>query len=122
MKVGPCDYIPPIEVQVINSSGMPAIEKRKCYPLDKNEGIYVRDKRSGEVKMIKGQTYLLSSNEELWEKPLSDVVERLISEGVDQMEVSKLSKVVVKKRDKTKVVTFRASKGSAVQLYDYKSG
>lgn len=33
--------------------------------------------------MIKGQTYLLSSNEELWEKNLNEVVERLISEGVD---------------------------------------
>lgn len=46
MKVGPCDYIPPIEVQVI--------EQRKSFPLDKNEGIYVRDKQTGEVKMIKG--------------------------------------------------------------------
>lgn len=53
---------------MINSAGEPAFEKRKVYPLDKNEGIYVRDKRTGEVKMIKGQTYLLSSNEELWEK------------------------------------------------------
>ena len=33
--------------------------------------------------MIKGQTYMLSSNEELWEKPLNEVVEKLISEGVD---------------------------------------
>ena len=38
------------------------------------------------------------------------------------MEVRKLDRVVPKKRDKTKVVTFRASAGSAVQLYDYKSG
>lgn len=38
------------------------------------------------------------------------------------MEVAKLSKVVPRKRDKTKVVTFRASKGSAVQLYDFKTG
>ena len=30
------------------------------------------------------------------------------------MEVAKLAKVVPKKRDKTKVVAFRASKGSAV--------
>lgn len=62
MKMGPCDFIPPIEVQVI--------EQRKSYPLDKNEGIYVRDKKTGEVKMIKGLTYMLSSHEELWEKPL----------------------------------------------------
>ena len=38
------------------------------------------------------------------------------------METSKLQKVVPKKRDKTKVVTFRARRGSAVQLIDFKSG
>ena len=106
MKLGPCDYIPPIEVEVM--------EQRKSYPLDKNEGIYVRNKRTGEVKMIKGTTYMLSEEEELWEKILSEEVEKLISEGVDSMEFTKLDKVIPKKRDKTRVVTFKASKGSAV--------
>jgi len=46
MKLGPCDFIPPIGVEVI--------EQRKSFPLDKNEGIYVRNKRTGEVKMISG--------------------------------------------------------------------
>lgn len=41
---GPRDYIPNIEVEVI--------ELRKSYPLDKNEGIYVKDKKSGEVRLI----------------------------------------------------------------------
>lgn len=40
--------------------------------------------------MIKGTSYMLNSSEELWEKPLSDVVEKLISEGVDQMPLTKL--------------------------------
>lgn len=47
MKNGPCDFIPKTMVQVV--------ELRKSFPLDKNEGIYLRDKRSGEVRLIKGQ-------------------------------------------------------------------
>ncbi|MFS8160646.1 MAG: hypothetical protein ACMG6E_10690 [Candidatus Roizmanbacteria bacterium] len=66
--------------------------------MDKNEGIYVKDKRTGEVKLIKGQepvkggkqeqqkNQLLEAHEELWEKHMSDVVERLISEGHDSMD------------------------------------
>ena len=46
MKNGPCDYIPRIEVE--------KLQTLKNFPLDRNEGIYVRDKRTGEVKMIKG--------------------------------------------------------------------
>lgn len=98
------------------------MEQRKSFPLDKNEGIYVRDKKSGEVKMIKGQTYTLSEYEELWQKDLPEIVERIISEGVDQIEFDKLLRVQPKRRDKTRVVTFKTQKGSAVQLYDYKSG
>ena len=112
MKSGPCDYIPPIEVDVI--------EQRKSFPLDKNEGIYVRDKKTGEVKMIRGQTYMLSAHEELWKKDLGDIVEKLISEGIDQMEYTKLNSINPKPREQTRVVTFKAAKGSAVQLYDYK--
>lgn len=51
---GPCDFIPPIEIQIV--------EKRKAIPLAENEGVYVRDIRSGEVKLVKGPiTYLLSN-------------------------------------------------------------
>jgi len=38
----------------------------------------------------------------------------LLSEGKDTMEWSDFKKTVAKKRDKTKVVTFKATKGSAV--------
>ena len=43
---GPCDFIPRLEVTVL--------ETRRSFPLDKNEGIYVRNKRSGEVALMKG--------------------------------------------------------------------
>lgn len=35
MEYGPNEYIPPLEVEIL--------ERRKLIPLDKNEGIYVRD-------------------------------------------------------------------------------
>ena len=40
MIVGPCDYVPPIEVDVL--------ETRRTIPLDENEGIYVRDLNTGQ--------------------------------------------------------------------------
>lgn len=41
---GPLDYIPDNEVEII--------EKRQAMPLAENEGIYVRDLRNGEVKLV----------------------------------------------------------------------
>lgn len=35
MEYGPSEYIPPLEVEVL--------ERRRLIPLDQNEGIYVRD-------------------------------------------------------------------------------
>lgn len=43
---GPREYIPPVEVKIV--------ERRKAIPLDANEGIYVRNNRTGEVREIKG--------------------------------------------------------------------
>lgn len=41
---GPLDYIPDNEVEII--------EKRQAMPLAENEGIYVRDLRNGDVKLV----------------------------------------------------------------------
>jgi major vault protein len=46
MLKGPVDFIPENELEVV--------EKRKAQPLAENEGIYVRDLWSGEVKLVKG--------------------------------------------------------------------
>jgi len=70
MVYGPCEYVPPVEVEVL--------EKRKAMPLDENEGVYVRDKKSGLVRSVIGQTYMLRPDEELWEKTLSTEVEALL--------------------------------------------
>lgn len=40
----------------------------KAIPLDENEGIYVRDIKTGRVRSVVGQTYMLKENEELWPK------------------------------------------------------
>jgi len=98
MIYGPCDYVPPVQVEIV--------EKRKSIPLDQGEGIYVRDITSGKVRAVVGEAYMLKPNEELWEKDLPRAVEELLSSGPA--------------RDKTRVVTLRASHNTAVQIYDYK--
>jgi major vault protein len=70
---GPCRYIPDIKVEVI--------ERRRKICLDKNEGIYVRDTRKGDVKLISGTTYLLKSHEELWSMNLNRDVDRLLTKA-----------------------------------------
>jgi major vault protein len=110
MIYGPCDYVPPTQVEIV--------EKRKAIPLDENEGIYVRDIKSGEVKAVLGaQSYLLKPNEELWYKELPKAVEELLTKERSETE----AKGKVEGRDKTRVVTYRAPHNSAVQIYDYKN-
>jgi major vault protein len=104
MVHGPCEYVPPVEVEFI--------EKRKAIPLDENEGIYVRDIKSGKVRSVTGQSYMLKPNEELWKKDLPKIVEDLL--------LKSNSENTTAERDRTKVVTFRAPHNSAVQIYDYK--
>jgi len=103
---GPCDYIPPVTVEII--------EKRRLIPLDENEGIYVRDIKNGRVRSVIGESYMLKSYEELWEKELPAGVEELLVK-----EKSGSSKAAT--RDRTRVVVYKAPHNSAVQIYDYKA-
>lgn len=113
MVKGPTEYVPPVEVSVE--------ERRKAIPLDKNEGIYVREYASGDVRAVKGTTYMLTASEELWEKPLPEETLTLLQStkfsddenfGLDQSR---------RARNKTRVVTYRVPHNSAVQVFDYKS-
>ena len=63
MVQGPRDYIPPVQVEVV--------EVRRRIPLDKNEGIYIRDTRTGLVRSETAKACLLEAHEELWEKDLT---------------------------------------------------
>mmetsp|Transcript_22062 Transcript_22062/g.62029 ORF Transcript_22062/g.62029 Transcript_22062/m.62029 type:complete len:818 (-) Transcript_22062:67-2520(-) len=94
---GPADFIPATEVEIL--------EPRRRMALDVNEGVYVRDVRSGGVRAVVGESYMLSANEELWHKDLPDIVEQLLG---------------IANRDKSRVVTYRAPHNSCVQVYDYK--
>jgi len=104
MVYGPRDYIPSVQVEVV--------EKRKAIPLDANEGIYLRDIKTGAVSAISGMSYMLKPNEELWEKELPRTVEDLLAKEDENQDGG---------RDRTRVVTYRAPHNSAVQLYDYKT-
>jgi major vault protein len=122
---GPREYIPPAEVVVV--------EERESIPLDENEGIYVKNIKTGEVRIVKNTVYMLTSEEVLWEKELSDEVEELLSfqasgSGFAPVTVSDSGdrsyakkKPSSYKRVKTRAITFRAPHNSAVQLFDYKA-
>ena len=123
MIPGPRDYIPLVEVEVV--------EKRQAIPLDKNEGIYVRNIQTGELKLVSGpQAYMLSPYEELWEKDLPPIVEELLAIKNDP--ISERGEYRNKKkekedndlglfqRDKTRAVVFHVPQNAAVQIHDYK--
>jgi major vault protein len=97
MIYGPCNYIPKVEVEVI--------EKRETIPLDKNEGIYIRDTRTGGVDIHMGSAYMLKSHEELWEMELPETVENLLKPSYFHTNYVRI---------KHKVVSFRAPFNSAV--------
>ena len=77
MIKGPCEYVPPVEVQ--------PVKYHRAIPLDRNEGIYVRDTKTGAIKAIVGETYMLSEYEELWEKELRAEVQTMLDEGSDPL-------------------------------------
>lgn len=112
---GPTEYVPPVEVEVVAT--------RKAIPLDDNEGIYVRDIRTGKVRAVLGQTYMLKENEELWEKDLSPGVETLLASSKDPLSDRSDRSAAprpAKGRDKTRIVSFRVPHNAAMQIYDYK--
>jgi len=112
MIFGPTDYVPPVEVDVL--------EKRRAIPLDENEGIYVRDIKTGRVRAVTGQSYMLSSYEELWKKDCPAVVETLLAKEITRDRAG-AGTSHSSARDPTRVITYRTPHNSAVQVYDYKS-
>jgi major vault protein len=74
MIYGPCEYIPPIEVKVV--------ETRKMIQLAENQGIYVRDTKTGVVESRIGKAYMLKPHEELYEMELIAEVEWLLGQRI----------------------------------------
>lgn len=130
---GPIEYVPPVEVEVV--------QRRQAIPLDDNEGIYVRNVKTGKVRAVIGETYMLNQHEELYPKELPPLVEELLTSardplaergdrGADAAPASggrgnrgrggDAGGAPGGPRDKTRVVTFRVPHNAAVQVYDYK--
>lgn len=114
---GPTEYVPPVEVNVF--------AKRTAIALDENEGIYIRDLKTGKVRAVCGRTYMLTHDEELWEKDLPPTVEALVTSAIDPLadrgNWEKGNKPPSgQRRDKTKVVSYRVPHNACVQIYDYK--
>jgi major vault protein len=106
---GPTEYVPPVEVEVLST--------RRAIPLDDNEGIYVRDVRSGKVRAVVAQTYMLKESEELWEKDLTPNVEALVLAAKDPADVDARPRGgAAKPREKTRVVTYRVPHNAAMQV------
>ncbi|XP_039598942.1 major vault protein [Polypterus senegalus] len=115
MLRGPLEYVPPVEVEVVT--------RRKAIPLDENEGIYVRDMKSGKVRAVIGETYMLTHDEELWEKVLPNNVEKLLAEAKDPLadrSERQSTSSTLPIRDRTRVVSYRVPHNAAVQVYDYR--
>ncbi|XP_041368354.1 major vault protein-like [Gigantopelta aegis] len=118
---GPVRYIPPIEVTIL--------KKRRRIALNKNEGIYVQDLKTGQVRAVLGpRAYMLTADEELWEKPLRPIEEELLRAGggIGEGDIRKLAYFaqsinpdIVDGRDKTRVITYRCPGNTAVQVYNY---
>ncbi|XP_052800912.1 major vault protein-like [Mya arenaria] len=113
---GPKEYVPPVEVEVVM--------KRQAIPLDENEGVYVRDVKTGRVRAVTGETYMISQDEELWSKELPPAVENLLAAAKDPLadrgDRGRTPSEASKPRDKTRVISFRVPHNAAVQIYDYK--
>ncbi|KAG9350003.1 hypothetical protein JZ751_026356 [Albula glossodonta] len=115
MLRGPVEYVPPATVEVLL--------RRQAIPLDENDGIYVRDIKTGKVRAVIGQTYMLTENEELWEKELPHNVETLLASSRDPVadrSQRERQGEEEKERDKTRVVSYRVPHNAAVQVYDYR--
>ncbi|XP_016089816.1 major vault protein-like [Sinocyclocheilus grahami] len=114
MLRGPIEYVPPATVEVLL--------RQDAIPLDENEGIYVRDIKTGKVRAVIGQTYMLTQDEELWEKNLPANVETLLSQSRDPLadRSERERNFGQAERDKTRVVSYRVPHNAAIQVYDYR--
>ena len=57
---------------------------------DENEGIYIKDTKSGKVRAIIGETYMLNQDEELWEKLLPADIEKLLLKIISKKKIQEV--------------------------------
>eukprot|EP00668_Euglena_longa_P015354 GGOE01019428.1.p1 GENE.GGOE01019428.1~~GGOE01019428.1.p1 ORF type:complete len:866 (+),score=208.50 GGOE01019428.1:45-2600(+) len=109
MIYGPREFVPSVQVDVL--------ERRHSISLDQNEGIYVRDTKTGQVRSVIGETYMLAPDEELWRK----VLPREVEEKLSLLPRQKPGGQPLPPRDPTRVVTYSVPHNCVVQIYDFKS-
>ena len=118
MIKGPAEYVPTVESEIV--------KRHKAIPLDETEGIYVRDIKTGKVRAVVGQTYMLTENEELWEKELSGDTNLIRRESPKRKSAGSSDEYSISDEyfsfipPKARCVTLEVPHNSAVQLYDYK--
>lgn len=78
------------------------------------------------MRAVIGHSYMLTQDEELWEKELPANVEQLLSRSSDPLADrsdrgrNTAGTGPVGPRDKTRVVSYRVPHNAAVQVYDYR--
>ncbi|KAK7110646.1 major vault protein-like [Littorina saxatilis] len=118
---GPVSYIPPITVNIVC--------KRNTIPLSKNEGIYVQNTKTGKVRAVMGAcAYMLTAEEELWEKILAPETEQMLLQGggSGSAEIRKMAYFeqsidpnILQGRNKSRVITYRCPGNTAVQVNNF---
>ncbi|KAG5505660.1 hypothetical protein JKF63_04995 [Porcisia hertigi] len=80
---GPRQYIPPVHARVV--------ERRQVIKIDDNCGVYVRNIQTGRVRSVFGAPFMLSADEQLWERPMSAYVRRLLAEPRQSLRITDMS-------------------------------
>jgi len=98
MEYGPKTYLPPAEVEIVKE-----IEE---FALDQNEGVYIRDRRTGKKKAVIGKNYMLGVHEEKYNKKVPETAAPLLGmEGIDTT---------------TSLITYECPFNACVQVFNYR--
>jgi len=97
MVYGPQSYYPPVEVEVVREV--------QQLPLDKNEGIYVRNTKTGDCRAVIGENYMLKPDEERYSLHLPDITRDLLKKSATF--------------DADKLITYNCPFNTCVQVFNY---
>uniref|UniRef100_A0AAQ4P6M2 Major vault protein n=1 Tax=Gasterosteus aculeatus aculeatus TaxID=481459 RepID=A0AAQ4P6M2_GASAC len=113
MLRGPLEYVPPAAVEVVL--------RRQAIPLDENEGIYVRDIKTGKGRAFMGHTFMLTQEGEPCPQALPPKAETCqVSNGSRRADRSDLPRTGQGfRRNNTRGHSSRIPPNAPVQVYDY---
>lgn len=99
MEYGPQAYLPPVEVSVVSQTAE--------IPLDKNEGVYVRDNLTGAVRAVEGESYMIKPHESLAPIEIGAMVRDILEKQSGPL-------------DLTRLVTYKCPFNACVQIFNYR--